>query len=161
MEIVEYEARFEEAVKDLLVTLQAYLVEIDPEKIQVLPGCYREHYFRFTMDSIAAQEGRLLLAVRHGKAVGLIAGVIETKDDADRLTNRCPKRGRITELVVEPSARGSGAGKALLREMEACLRRMGCAYIAIDVFGPNRNALEFYRRNGYEIRNVEVMKKVR
>ena len=45
MEIVEYEDRFEEAVKDLLVSLQEYLVEIDPEKIQTLPSSYREEYF--------------------------------------------------------------------------------------------------------------------
>lgn len=158
MEIMEYEARFEEAVKDLLVSLQEYLVEIDPEKIQTLPGSYREEYFRLMMASLAEQEGRLLLAIDNGKTVGLIAGIIEAKDEIDRLTNRCPKRGRITELMVAQTARGTGTGKALLREMEAYLKHMGCEAIAIDVFAPNKNAVEFYRRNGYEPRNIEVMK---
>ena len=36
--IVPYEERFAEAVKDLLVSLQEYLVEIDPKQIQALPG---------------------------------------------------------------------------------------------------------------------------
>ena len=40
--IVPYEERFAEAVKDLLVSLQEYLVEIDPKQIQALPGSYRE-----------------------------------------------------------------------------------------------------------------------
>ena len=74
------------------------------------------------------------------------------------MTNRCPKRGRITELIVERAARGTGTGKALLREMEAYLKHMGCEAIAIDVFAPNQNAVEFYRRNGYEPRNIEVLK---
>ena len=156
--IVPYEERFAEAVKDLLVSLQEYLVEIDPKQIQALPGSYREEYFRLTMASLAEQEGRLLLAIENGKPVGLIAGIIEAKDAVDRLTNRCPKRGLITELIVERAARGTGTGKALLREMEAYLKHMGCEAIAIDVFAPNQNAVEFYRRNGYEPRNIEVLK---
>lgn len=158
--IVPCEERFAGAVKDLLVSLQEYLVEIDPEQIQALPGSYREGYFRLTTASLAEQEGRLLLAMDHGKPVGRIAGITEAKDEIDRLTNRCPKRGRITELIVEQAGRGAGTGKALLREMEVSFQHMGCEAIAIDVFAPNRNAAEFYRRNGYEPRNIEVMKPI-
>lgn len=62
--------------------------------------------------------------------------------------------------MVAQTARSTGTGKALLREMEAYLKHMGCEAIAIDVFAPNKNAVEFYRRNGYEPRNIEVMKPI-
>lgn len=72
---------------------------------------------------------------------------------------RLKKKETIIE-IVKYEARFEEAVKALLRELEARLQCMGCAYIAIDVFGPNRSALEFYRRNGYALRNAEVMKPI-
>ncbi len=156
--IIPYEERYAEAVKDLLVQLQTYLVQIDPLGIQALPEEYRERYFQLTMEALAAHQGKLLLAVEKERMIGLVAGIIEAKDEVDRLTNRCPKRGKVTELVVEQSMRGAGIGQKLLREMETFLSAQGCEQIAIDVFAPNQTALRFYGGNGYAPRNIEMMK---
>ena len=57
MEILEYNNKYNDQIKDLLVELQQYLVDIDDWKTQVLLSNYREDYFNLDMELVKKKEG--------------------------------------------------------------------------------------------------------
>lgn len=159
IQIVAYQKKYENQAKTLLVQLQSYLVAIDEWHLQQMKEVYQEEYFKWIQDRVMTHQGEIFLALEEEEVVGLVAGIIEEKDKEDMLTNCCPKRGIITELVIDQHRRGNGIGKQLMNAMENYLKKCQCEWIAIDVFGPNKKALHFYENRGYQVRNIEVMKK--
>lgn len=159
MRIISYDDKYAEDVKDLLTQLQEYIASLDREKYNIVTDEYREKYFQKTMDEVNKYEGIIYLAVENDKAIGLIAGLINNEDEIT-YDFKAPKRGRVTELVVDSKYRGSGVGKALLEKMEEHFKDVGCYGVLIDVFGYNEKAQKFYFQNGYFTRNIEIMKKI-
>ena len=51
-----------------------------------------------------------------------------------------------------------GFGKILLEKMESYFKGMDCKRINIEVFGPNKDGLNFYTKNGYIPRDIIVSK---
>lgn len=160
IKISEYQSIYEDDVKELLVQLQEYLTEIDPYDVQTVAVDYSEEYFHLLMNNLQNNSGKMLLALLDGKAVGMIAALVEEKDCVDRLTTRCPKRGKIAELIVDEAFRGHGIGKKLIDEAEQYFKTLKCEFISVDVFAPNRTARDFYAKHGYGERNIEVLKKI-
>lgn len=68
-----------------------------------------------------------------------------------------PKRGRVTELVVNKEYRGKKIGEKLLIEIQNYLKSIGCEKILIAVFGYNNEAIHFYEKNGYHIRMIDMI----
>jgi len=56
----------------------------------------------------------------------------------------------LDDLYVTPAARGSGAGRALLRHLAALALDRGCARFEWWVLDWNARAIEFYRKVGAE-----------
>lgn len=160
MEIIEYSKVYDEQIKDLLVQLQEYLVKIDNWNTQVLYEDYKEKYFRIDMDKVEQQEGKIYLAKEGKIIVGLIIGVVEPKDEIDKITNDCAKTGSVLELIVSKNSRGNGIGKTLLNKIEEYFKSIHCKRITIEVFGPNKNAYNFYCKNGYIDRDIFVSKPI-
>lgn len=90
------------------------------------------------------------------KIVGLIIGIINN-DATIRYDFKAPKRGRITELVVDKEYRGKGIGKELLLKMKEHIKSNGCEKIMIAVFGYNESAIKFYKENGFHIRMLDMI----
>ncbi len=87
----------------------------------------------------APPEGRLLLAVREGRAAGCVAlhkighGICEMK-----------------RLYLRPELRGSGAGRALAERIIAEARAIGYSRMRLDtVAGTMDAAIALYRRLGF------------
>ena len=160
MKIIEHNSIYDEQIKDLLVDLQNYLIDIDDWHTQILSNNYRENYFKMDLELINKQDGKIFLAVENDKVIGLVLGVINPNDEVDKLTNDCAKIGNVLELIVKNSSRGHGIGKLLLNEIENYFRSINCKRINIEVFGPNKNALNFYLKNDYTIRDYIVSKKI-
>lgn len=160
MEIIEYDKKYDEDIKDLLVELQEYLVEIDYFKFLKLCPEYREGVFKLDMDDIKKYNGKIYLAKVDNKIVGLAMGIVNERDIEDKLTNICDKTGSIIELVTTKSNRKSGVGTQLMKKIEEYLKSVGCVRVTIDVYGPNKNALNFYNKNGYEIVEYYVTKRL-
>ncbi len=159
LEIIDYSNKYNEQIKDLLVELQQYIAEIDKEKYNILTNEYREKYFEKTMNEVNKYEGKIFLAVENEKVIGLIIGLINNEEEST-YDFEAPKRGRVTELIVSNKCRANGIGKQLLDKMEKHFKEVGCKGILIDVFAYNENAQNFYCKNGYFNRNIEVMKKI-
>ena len=161
MKIVEYNNKYDEPIKDLLVELQKYLMDIDDWNTQILKTNYREEYFKIDMELVKKQNGKIYLAQEDKDIVGLVVGIINKVDEVDRLTNDCKKTGNVIELIVSKNARGKGIGNQLLEKMEKYFISINCERISIEVFEPNKKALNFYQKNGYIIRDIFVSKDIK
>ncbi len=159
MKIIDYCSKYNEDIKDLLVELQTYIALIDREKYNIVTPEYREAYFAKTMNEVNKYEGKILLAQEDNKIIGLIVGVINN-ENINTYDFLAPKRGRVTELIVTKNSQHLGVGQKLLSKMEKYFKDNGCQGILIDVFAYNLNAQEFYKKNGYFNRNIEIMKKI-
>ena len=158
--IVEYDSKFDEQIKDLLVELQNYLIDIDDWHTQIMLPEYREKYFKMDMEKVKNQDGKIYLEIENNTVNGLIIGVVEEKDDIDKLTNDCAKTGSVIELIVKNNIRGNGIGKNLLEKLEEYFKSINCKRINIEVFGPNKKGLNFYEKNDYVVRDYVVSKEI-
>ncbi|MBQ9314049.1 MAG: GNAT family N-acetyltransferase [Clostridia bacterium] len=157
--IVEYEAKYEDDVKDLLVELQEYLAEIDKEKLNICTKEYRDKYFEDTMKIVTESQGKIFLELDNEKAIGLCIGIINNEKE-ERYDFIAPRRGRIKELVVSKNYRGKGYGKKLLEYTKEYLKSVGCEFILIAVLSYNENAKRLYEANGFHARLEDMIEKV-
>ena len=160
MKIVEYEDKYLEDVRDLLVELEEYLISIDEDHLDQIHEEYREKMALVDLKDVNDNNGKCYLAIDDNKAIGLIMGTIPPYDEYDYLDYTCPRRGEITELIVTKKVRSNGVGKALMEKMEAYFKEQGCEWVHVDVFAYNKNAVDFYSKRGYHHRMFNDVKKI-
>ena len=160
MKIIEYEDKYLEDVKDLLVELEEYILSIDKDDLDQLHPEYREKMAVIDLEKVYSNNGKCFIAVENDKAVGVIMGCIFPYDKYDYLDYKCPNRGEITELVVSKNVRSKGIGHMLMEEMEKYFKSCGCEYVLVDVFAYNENAIKFYDKNDYHSRMYTQIKKL-
>lgn len=160
MKIIEYNEKYLEDVKDLLVELEEYILTIDKDNLDQLHPDYRDKIAMLDLEEVNRLNGKCFLAIENNKAIGLIMGYIVEYDEYDYLDYKCPKTGEISELIVTKKIRSSGVGKLLMNKMEEYLISKGCEYIKVDVFAYNQNAINFYSKNNYHNGMHIMIKKV-
>lgn len=160
MEIIEYEEKYLEDVRDLLVELEEYIITIDKDELDQIHPEYREKMAIIDLEEVKTYDGKCYLAIENDKAIGLIMGCIEPYDKYDYLDYKCPKRGTINELIITSKIRNSGVGQLLIDKMEDYFKSVGCEYILVDVFAYNENAIRFYNKKGYHSRMYTSIKKL-
>lgn len=158
MTIVEYEEKYLEDVKDLLVELEEYIITIDEDSLDQLDKDYRDKMAVIDLKEVYENEGICFLAIDSSKVVGLIMGCVFPYDEYDYLDYKCPRRGEITELIVSKNGRSKGVGKELMDKMEEYFKSIGCEYVMVDVFAYNHNAESFYNKKGYHARMKTLIK---
>lgn len=146
MQIIEYEDKYLEDIKDLLVELEKYIISIDEDNLDRLHPKYRDKMAVLDLGEVKNNNGKCYLAVENEKAIGLIMGYVRTYDEYDYLDYKCPKSGEISELIISKEARGKGIGKQLMKKMENYFKSIDCEYAFLDVFAYNKNAVEFYKK---------------
>jgi len=159
IKIIDYSNKYDEDIKNLLVELQEYISKLDREKYNVISSSFREEYFKEAISTIKKYEGKIFLAMDNEMIVGAIFGVINN-DNIDSYSFKAPKRGRVTELIVANDFQKNGIGKLLLDKMEAYFKSVGCSGVLLDVFAYNEVARDFYLKNGYFDRTMEMMKNI-
>ena len=160
MKIVEYEEKYLEDVKDLLVELEEYILTIDEDNLDQLHPDYRDKKILFDLKEVKDNNGKCYLALDENKVVGLIMGIIRKFDENDYLDYKCPKEGEITELIVTSKTRSKGVGQALINKMENYFKSVDCEYVLVDVFAYNKIGIDFYNKNGYHHRMYTDIKKI-
>jgi ribosomal protein S18 acetylase RimI-like enzyme len=161
MEIREYEEKYLEDVRDLLVELEEYILTIDKDELDQLHPDYREKMALCDLKDVKDNNGKCYLAVENDKALGLIMGSIPPYDEYDYLDYKCPRRGVITELIVSSKVRSSGIGQLLMDKMEEYFKEQECEYVLVDVFAYNDNAIKFYSKKNYHNRMHVMIKDIR
>lgn len=160
MKIIEYEKKYIEDVKDLLVELEEYILSIDKDNLDQLHPQYRDKMAILDLEEVEKYSGKCYLAIENEKAIGLIMGYIIEYDEYDYLDYKCPKSGEISELIVTKKIRSTGVGKLLMSKMEEYFKSMDCEYIHVDVFGYNESGINFYEQRGYHARMLNMIKKI-
>ena len=160
MQIVEYEDKYLEDVKDLLVELEEYIVSIDKDYLDHVHPEYREKMVTIDLDEVKNNNGKCYLAIENDKAIGLIMGCIFPYGEFDYLDYKCPKRGKITELIVTNKIRSKGIGQELINKIEEYFKSVGCEYVIVDVFAYNDIGKNFYNKNKYHTRMETMIKKL-
>ena len=161
MDIIEYEDKYIDNVKDLLVELQEYIVSIDMYKLNTVSKDYRDKYFDLIYDITYTQGGKIYLAIDSGKVIGMIAGHIRVYDECDMLDYVCPKMGVVQELIVSDSVQKSGVGTLLMNKMEAYFKDNGAEFVMLDVFAYNDKARQFYKKLDYTDRLISMIKPIK
>ena len=160
MKIIEYKEMYLENVKDLLVELEEYIISIDKDSLDRLHKDYRDKMAILDLEEVNKYNGKCYLAIENDMVVGLIMGCIFSYDEYDYLDYKCPKRGKITELIVSNKVRSKGIGRLLIKQMEDYFKNNGCEYIKVEVFAYNSNAINFYTKDGYHSRMYDMIKKI-
>ena len=160
MEIIEYEDKYLEDVKDLLVELEEYILSIDQDNLDQLHPEYRDKMALKDLEEVKDNNGKCYIAVENDKAIGVIMGIVRKYDKYDYLDYKCPKCGDITELVISKNVRNKGIGQQLMAKMEEYFKSIGCEYVTIDVFAYNDPAINFYSKQGYHPRGIIDIKKL-
>ena len=160
MKIIEYEDKYLEDVRNLLVELGEYLVSIDKDDLEQVHPEYKEKMAILDLQEVKDKNGKCYLALEDNKVIGLIMGIIRQYDEYDYLDYKCPKEGEITELIVTSKIRSKGVGQALMKKLEDYFKSVGCEYILVDVFAYNQNGIKFYDKQGYHPRMHVGIKKL-
>ena len=160
MKIIEYEEKYLEDVRDLMVELEEYIVSIDGDNLDHVHEEYREKMALVSLEDVKNNNGKCYLAIDDKNVVGLIMGTIPEYSKYDYLDYKCPKRGIITELIVTKKVRSHGIGQALMDKLEDYFISKGCKYSLVDVFAYNTNAINFYSKKGFHPRMYTDIKKI-
>lgn len=109
----------------------------------------------FYTDCIA--DRTLFVAKLAGTVVGILRfEVRETGGEG----NTIRKVMRIDNIAVEESLRGHGIGKAMMEDVRAVARVQRCDEIILSVYPENDDAVAFYQKCGFTIRNIGMQMKV-
>ena len=160
MQIIEYEEKYLNDVRTLLTELSDYIVSIDKDNLEQTHEEYFEKMALVDLKDVNDNNGKCYLALDNNQVIGLIMGIIPSYSEYDYLDYKCPKRGRITELIVSKNIRSKGVGQALMHKMEEYFKSLGCEYVLVDVFAYNDNAINFYDKCGYHARMHTDIKKI-
>ena len=146
---------------------QDYFVALDPlGRARKAPG-YATRYTERLLRRCRPPRGLLLVAESGGRPVGIIAAELvagraryslEASGFYDRVPRKQYRTGEIMELYVLKGYRRHGVGRVLMLEAERRLRALGCGWIRLEVFAPNRLAQKFYTDLGYEPRDLRLGK---
>lgn len=160
MQIIEYEDRFLDDVKNLLVELEEYIIKIDEDGLDQLHSEYKDKMALLDLKTIKDNNGKCYLAIQNNMVIGLIMGYVRTYDEFDYLDYKCPKSGVISEFIVSEKVRSKGIGKQLINKMEEYFKSIDCEYILLECFAYNKIAINFYKNQGYHTRMLVNIKKL-
>ena len=158
--IIEYEEKYLDDVRDLLVELEEYIVSIDKDNLDTIHAEYREKMAIVDLEELEKNKGKCYLYIENGKALALIMGCVRPYDKYDYLDYKCPRAGNITELIVSQTLRSKGIGQKLINKMEEYFKSINCEYVLVDVFAYNENAFNFYSKKDYHSRMHTMIKKI-
>ena len=160
MKTIEYEEKYLEDVKNLLVELEEYIVSIDEDNLDVVGENYKEKMAVIDLKEVKENNGKCYLAIDNNKVTGLIMGIERKYEKEDYLDYKCPKAGEITELIISKEYRNNNIGNILMDKMEDYFKSIGCKYVHVDVFAYNKNAINFYSNKGYHSRMHNMIKEI-
>jgi len=100
--------------------------------------------------------GKVFVAVVDGVVIGFVS--VWAKVPHTELDEAPMAYAYVSDLVVLPTYRGRGLGRALLRQAEAYTRAQGATVLKIGVLTKNVVARQLYRDCGFTDYRVELVK---
>ena len=87
----------------------------------------------------------VIVATEKEEIIGYLAGSINEKGSYTEI-----QYGEIDNMIVKDEYRGSGIGKELINNFKEYCKSNGINNIKVMASYKNRNAVEFYHKNGFE-----------
>ena len=159
IQIKEYKDQKEFLIK-FLEKLQDHIIEIDPLNRFVRSPKYGEEYAKELIEKVRKQNGKIFFAIEEDNPIGVVIGYIDELTDRDLLECAPSKIGTIEQLFVMPGSRGRNIGSLLMKEIEDYFKSKECDVVYVGTLEPNKGARDFYKRQGYKDRVIEMMKKI-
>ena len=138
-----------------------YLKKCDENAMDLLivPENYGQKFYSKMVTNAQNKNGKVYVLTDEHKVVGFVGGVIiEVGADEEDFDCKPHRMGRITDLFLNEKYRGLGYGTKLMSIIENYFKEKGCLKINIDVFGPNVDSYNFYKKHGYSDRNIDLAK---
>lgn len=144
-----------EAVGRLAGKLVRLHVDFDPRRFLRLasPETGYARYFGTLIDD---GEAVLLVAEEEGTIVGYAYGALEPRS-YNELLDAC---GKLHDIYVDESARGKGAGEALVKEVLARLKEGGAPRVVLLTAVQNEAAQRLFARLGFRTTMLEMTAEV-
>ncbi|MCL5430466.1 MAG: GNAT family N-acetyltransferase [Candidatus Marsarchaeota archaeon] len=158
--------RYRESDKQELIRLieglKGFVDSTDIFDIEVMKEGYGRAGMQTTIKLLSKNKGVIYLAeTKDKKIIGYSSSFIRPMSKMVKLgTKDWVRYGEVFDLYVDSAYRGQKVGKKLLHAAESYLKKVGCSHIRISVYGPNTKAQKFYKKLGYELYNVEYVKRV-
>jgi len=127
------------------MALQKYEREFEPNRR--VDSSVAEEYLA-VLTKRAEKNGRIFIAQSENEKPLGWAVIYEDEQELYVVANE-RTYGRLTELYVEPEARGKGVGRALIGACEDWARARGHKHIIIGALSQNALAMAAYQRSGY------------
>ncbi|RNC86876.1 MAG: GNAT family N-acetyltransferase [Winogradskyella sp.] len=121
--------------KDLIRLLDSINSEFSGELIPVKI----EHYANKLINN-----SKLFLEYDGNSLIGFIAFYANNEED---------KRGYLSMLAIDKNYRGKGVAQLLLSKAIIYLQNITFEYFDLDVLKSNSKAIEFYKKNGFDVQN--------
>ena len=138
-----------------------YLRDLDTTDLNLIlsPANYGDISLAGLLQNIKEKDGKILVVEIAEKIVGFISGVVlHVGFKPDEMDCKPHLMGRVTTLFISKDFRGLGLGLELIEKIETFFREQKCYKVNIEVFGPNNNALNFYEKHKYRVRNYDLVK---
>jgi len=122
----------------------------------IRPDIFRNHAIKYTekdLEALLLDENRpVFVAVEDETVLGYCFCVIEDCRGTTVLTDRVEIY--IDDLCVEEAVRGRGIAKQLYAHVCAWAKDLGCAFVTLNVWCGNDNAMRFYEKMGMTPRKI-------
>ena len=99
---------------------------------QIEALCFSQPWSEESLEFLLGDQATALVAITDGQVVGYV-GMTHVLDE-----------GQITNLAVHPDARRRGVGITLMRELEILARKLGIAFLSLEVRASNTAARTLY-----------------
>ena len=139
------------AVSKLAAELVRLHHRLDPPRFMLIEPV-EDGYQWFFSREIKRKEALILVAEHDDAIIGYAYATLESRNWND-LLDAC---GKLNDLYVDPSARRTGAGRALVTEAFAALRARGAPRVVLLSAWQNPEAHAFFAALGFRRTMVEM-----
>ena len=139
-----------EAVKELNTKAFAANPKWDPDAVRNWASTREGN--KYYKEALEDKDGYFVVCEEGGKLIGYANGT------RMEITYRKSKYFEIVNLGVVPEKRRSGVGKALLEEIAKWAKAQGYEKLYLDSYIKNKQALEFYKKNGFQEISISLEK---
>lgn len=156
----EYIETDKDKLLELANKLEEYAKSVDNlHRVKNLPG-FAELSLKETLENVNKYQGKIWFAEDEEIIVGYIIGVIWEQSEKNKLEIGPRKVGEVIDLYLEEGYRGKKIGKTLLSMMEDYFKQKRCDSMWIEVFSPNENAHNVYKKYGFIDREIGMVKQI-
>lgn len=93
----------------------------------------------------------VVVSLLDNEIVGYLAGTINEKGSYENI-----QYGEINNMFIKDNCRGYGVGKALVNEFKLYCKSNGINDLIVTASAKNKNAINFYKKNGFEDFNLTL-----